>query len=155
VTIAGQLNSVEKKFTKKEGKPFAVVVLEDLTGQLEVMVWNEAYTKAQKHLEAGKVITITGRLDLRDEGPRVAADKIEPLAKPTPKEKPLILTLDRKTAAPGDFETIRQIISKHPGPRKFEFRIVGGDRPLRVVPDDGFGVNFDQAAKTALAPWLR
>jgi DNA polymerase III, alpha subunit len=36
---------VEKKFTKKEGKPFAVVWLEDLMDMLEVVVWNEVYLK--------------------------------------------------------------------------------------------------------------
>ena len=48
-------------FTKKDSKPFAVVTLEDLTGQLEIMVWSEAYLKAQQHLVPGAVVTVTGR----------------------------------------------------------------------------------------------
>jgi DNA polymerase III subunit alpha len=123
VTIAGQLAVVEKKFTKKEGKPFAVVVLEDLTDQLEVMVWNEAYVKAQKHLEAGKVIALTGRLDLREEGPRVTADKVEPLTKAVPKEKPVILTLDRESTSLKDVERLRDVIRKYPGRRRVELRL--------------------------------
>jgi len=43
--IAGAIAQVEKKFTKKEGKPFAVVWLEDLMDMLEVVVWNEVYLK--------------------------------------------------------------------------------------------------------------
>src|SRR5438874_11549143 len=39
--IAGAIAEVEKKFTKKEGKPFAVIWLEVLTNTLEVVVWNE------------------------------------------------------------------------------------------------------------------
>src|SRR5215813_863892 len=39
--IAGAIVEVEKKFTKKEGKPFAVMWLEDLMDVLEVVVWNE------------------------------------------------------------------------------------------------------------------
>src|SRR6202043_1793537 len=42
--IAGAIVQVDKKFTKKEGKPFAVVFLEDLTATLEVVLWNEVYT---------------------------------------------------------------------------------------------------------------
>ena len=42
-TIAGAIAQVDRKFTKKEGKPFAVVFLEDLTGTLEVVLWNETY----------------------------------------------------------------------------------------------------------------
>src|SRR5205823_10907673 len=67
VTVAGQLASVERRFTKKDGKPFAIVVLEDLTDQIEVMIWNEAFTRVQKHLEPGTVVSLTGRLDLRDD----------------------------------------------------------------------------------------
>ncbi|MEO7318870.1 MAG: DNA polymerase III subunit alpha, partial [Chthoniobacteraceae bacterium] len=66
VTIAGALASVERKFTKKDSKPFAVLVLEDLTDQLEVMIWNETFTKSVALLEAGNVVSITGRLDLRE-----------------------------------------------------------------------------------------
>ena len=38
VRIAGALVSVEKKFAKKDGKPFAIVTLEDLTFSLYVAV---------------------------------------------------------------------------------------------------------------------
>ena len=48
MTIAGALTSVEKKFTKKDSKPFAVVVLEDLTGSLEVMIWNETFNEVRR-----------------------------------------------------------------------------------------------------------
>src|SRR5437773_7819244 len=41
--IAGAIVEVEKKFTRKEGKPFAVIWIEDLTNMLEVVVWNEVY----------------------------------------------------------------------------------------------------------------
>ena len=45
--IGGAIVQVDKKFTKKEGKPFAVVMLEDLTGTLEVVLWNEVYDEVQ------------------------------------------------------------------------------------------------------------
>ena len=60
VTIAGALTSVEQKFTKKDNKPFAVVVLEDLTASLEVMIWNETFTKSRAHLVQGAVVSISG-----------------------------------------------------------------------------------------------
>jgi DNA polymerase-3 subunit alpha len=158
VTIAGQLAVVEKKFTKKDGKPFAVVVLEDLTDQLEVMVWNDAYTKAQRHLEAGKVVAITGRLDIRDEGPRVTADKVEPLAKAAgkeTKEKPLILTLRREKATLQDLERIRDLIREHPGRRRVEFRLNAQDgTPLRLIPADEFSIDATSEVQAQLAEWL-
>ena len=155
VTIAGQLAVVEKKFTKKDGKPFAVVVLEDLTDQLEVMVWNEAYTKSQKFLEAGKVVALTGRLDLREEGPRVTADKVEPLTKAAPKERPLILKLSRDKDAAKDIERIRELIHQHPGRRRIEFRIEAKDgTPLKLIPSEEFAVESGTEVQAQFAKWL-
>src|SRR6184192_1115432 len=48
--IAGAIVQVEKKFTRKDGKPFAVVWIEDLTDTLEVVVWNEVYLRVSDAL---------------------------------------------------------------------------------------------------------
>ena len=53
--IAGAILQVDKKFTKREGKPFAVVWLEDMTGTLEVVIWNEVYVKVSEALVVGSV----------------------------------------------------------------------------------------------------
>ena len=74
--IAGAIAQVDKKFTKKEGKPFAVVWLEDLTGTLEVVIWNELYLECAEKLVPGNVVGIRGKLDLRDESLRATAGKI-------------------------------------------------------------------------------
>src|SRR5512133_2323860 len=78
--IAGAVVEVEKKFTRKEGKPFAVVWIEDRADMLEVVVWNEVYVKVSGALEAGRVIEIKGTLDKRDEIPRAVAQEIRTLS---------------------------------------------------------------------------
>ncbi len=155
VTIAGQLASVEKKFTKKDGKPFAIVVIEDFTGSIEVMIWNEAFTKFQKHLEAGNVISLKGRLDLREEGPRIAADDVTPLKKPESSEKPLVLKLDLATATEGDLLKIRDTLVRNPGKRRVEFLVVRGAPVARLKCGDEFRVALSDSAREELAPWLR
>ena len=154
VTIAGQLSSVEKKFTKKDGKPFAIVIVEDLTDQLEVMIWSEAYTKFQNLLVAGRVIAMSGRLDIREEGPRLSADKIEVLAKPAPKERPVVLTFDIRTMDERDFITVRDVIMRHPGSRAVELKLTGVSRPLKVIPAEGFRMDLTDGAKAELSGYL-
>src|SRR5215475_919187 len=78
--IGGAIVEVEKKFTKKEGKPFAVVWLEDLMDTLEVVVWNEVYLKVSDILVPGRVIELKATLDRRDEMFRGTAVEIKPLA---------------------------------------------------------------------------
>ncbi|MFN2475435.1 MAG: DNA polymerase III subunit alpha [Chthoniobacterales bacterium] len=74
--VAGAITQVDKKFTKKEGKPFGVVFIEDLTGTLEVVVWNEVYAKLSDTLVPGRVIAIQGTLDKRDDTVRATAQKV-------------------------------------------------------------------------------
>ncbi|MHA3770204.1 DNA polymerase III subunit alpha [Verrucomicrobiota bacterium sgz303538] len=156
VTIAGAFSTVEKKFSKKGGKPFAIVLIEDMTGGLEVMIWSEAFTKAAPLLEQGNVVTITGRLDQREEGPRLSADEVKVLKKPEPKEKPVILTLDQKQATEQDLITIRDIIWQSRGKRRVELRFRGEDgRTMRLLPSDEFRIAWSQETQQKLAPWLK
>src|SRR5207302_10882914 len=78
--VAGAITQVDKKFTRKEGKPFAVVWLEDLTGTLELVVWNELYLECAEKLVPGNVVGVRGKLDLRDESLRATAEKLRLLS---------------------------------------------------------------------------
>ena len=155
VSIAGALTNVDRKFTKKDGKPFAVVILEDLTGALEIMIWNEAFNKSSALLEVGNVVSVTGRLDQREEGPRISANEVKALKKPGPRETPLVLTLEVGATTEQDLLTIRDIVRQRPGKRKIElcFRRPGGEQ-LRLLPSDAFSVATAPEAEKELAAWL-
>jgi DNA polymerase-3 subunit alpha len=155
VSIAGALVSVEKKFTKKDSKPFAVVVVEDLTDQLEVMIWSDAYTKSQQLLTQGNVVSITGRLSLREEGARIAADEVKALKKPAPRETPLVLTFQHADTSEAVLLTIRDALTASPGTRRVEFVFVGENgRRLKLCVGDEFRVNVSDSMRERLAPWL-
>ena len=81
---AGSLTEVTKKFAKKDGKPFAIIRLEDLSGSIEAMVWNDLFTKSAKLLETGQIIAIAGTVDLRGEEMRVKINEVTPLRLPKP-----------------------------------------------------------------------
>jgi DNA polymerase III subunit alpha len=155
VTIAGALISVENRFSKKGGKPFAVVVLEDLTGQLEIMVWSEAFAKSAQHLVMGNVVCITGRLDQREEGPRLAANEVKPVKKPAPREAPVVLALDLSKTTERDLLAIRDIICQRPGKRRVELAFTTGDgRCCRVIPHDEYRVEWSAETQDKLGAWL-
>ena len=124
----------------------------DTTGSLEVMIWSETFNKSQALLNQGAVVSITGRLDLREEGPRLTANELKPVKKPESVEKPLVLTLDRTAAKTRDLDVIRDIIWQNPGSRRVILRVTGGEKPLRIIPADEFRVNPEAEAK--LAAWI-
>jgi DNA polymerase III subunit alpha len=75
--IAGVIVQAEKKFTRKDGKPFAVVWIEDLSGTLEVVVWNDVYVTVSELLVSGHVVEIRGTIDTRGDSLRATAQKVK------------------------------------------------------------------------------
>ena len=75
--IAGVIVQAEKKFTRKDGKPFAVVWIEDLTATLEVVVWNDVYVTVSELLLPGHVVEIRGTIDNRGDSLRATAQKVK------------------------------------------------------------------------------
>src|SRR5882724_6653530 len=74
--IGGAIVQVEKKFTRREGKPFAVMWVEDRTGTLEVVVWNDVYVVVSEILVPGRVVEVRGTIDTRGDSLRATAQKI-------------------------------------------------------------------------------
>ena len=163
--IAGAIVQVEKKFTRKEGKPFAVVWVEDLTDTLEVVVWNEVYLKVSDSLAAGRVIEIRGTLDKREEVLRATAMEIRLLApgrtnganeeSADARQEPAVL-LQFSPAATGDeLRQVRQILVSSPGRRPVQllFDRANGNS-LRLDAGTDFRVNLTPDVEEKLSRWL-
>lgn len=157
--VAGALVSVEKKFTKKEGKPFAIVVLEDLTGSIEIMIWNEVFSKSSQHLEKGRVVAITARLDKRGEAVRLVASEVKPLKALSPgsaSELPLVLCFNRERTTEDDLLELKKTLRQFPGPHPLQFEFVRGDGShLRIQPDLQYRVNLLPELREKLSAWMR
>ncbi len=124
--LAGLLASVEKKFTKKDGKPFGVLVLEDFSGSLEITAWEEAFTKNAELLVPGSAVAINARITRRDESVRATAGAIAAL-KPKPSVKAVRLRLAREKVSEFDLPTILAAVRRFPGPRPLVIEFVRTD----------------------------
>jgi len=163
--VAGAIVQVEKKFTRKEGKPFAVVWVEDLTDMLEVVVWNEVYLKISDSLAAGRVIEIRGTLDKREEVLRATAMEIRLLApektngaseQSTDARQEPAVQLQFSPAATGDeLRQVRQILVSSPGRRPVQllFDRANGNS-LRLDAGTDFRVNLTPDVEEKLSRWL-
>lgn len=163
--IAGAIVEVEKKFTRREGKPFAVVWVEDLSDMLEVVVWNEVYVKISDALVAGRVVEIRGTLDKRDDALRATAQEIRTLASgktnganeraTDTRQEPAVL-LQFSPATTGDeLREVREILASSPGRRPVQllFDRTNGN-PLRLDAGTEFRVNLTPDLETKLSRWL-
>ena len=163
--IAGAIVQVEKKFTRRDGKPFAVIWLEDLTNTLEVVVWNDVYLKVSDALVAGRVVEIKGTLDKRDEVVRATAMEIRLLAPEKGNgasetcadiSQESVVLLQFSTATTGDeLRQVREILASSPGQQPVEllFDRANGNS-LRLDAGSEFRVNLTPVLKEKLSRWL-
>ncbi|HWM24022.1 MAG TPA: DNA polymerase III subunit alpha [Chthoniobacterales bacterium] len=147
--IGGAIVQVDKKFTKKEGKPFAVVWLEDLSATLEVVLWNEVYTTILDALALGRVIAVQGTLDKRDDALRAVAQKAKAL---TP---PLVLRFS-PTANADEFRQVQAALAASPGlqPVRLMFCRPDGES-LQMEAGLDLRVKMTPELRDKLAPWLK
>ncbi len=79
VTMAGILVACKGKITKK-GSMMGFLTLEDLTGQLEGLVFPKIYEKYVQLLMVDNLVVLTGKLSFReDEEPKLLVDTVEML----------------------------------------------------------------------------
>jgi DNA polymerase III subunit alpha len=151
VKIAGSISSLEKKLTRKDGKPFAILSVEDFTGTVEVMVWGEVYTTAAKEIDKGKVVAITGKLDKRDESLRIVANEIEPMSKPNAVEA-LIIDIPIEKADEQRLIAIRDLVRQHPGTQPLYLRFRSADgREIRLKAHADYSVRDSEPFREKLA----
>lgn len=131
--LAGLLATVERKFTKKEGKPFGVFVLEDFTGSLEITAWEETFTKNAELLIPGSAISVNARITRREESVRATAGAIAAL-KPKASVKPVRIRLAREKMREEDLPSVLESVKHHPGPRPLFLEFVCADGKTFELP---------------------
>jgi DNA polymerase-3 subunit alpha len=161
--VAGAITQVAKKFTKKEGKPFAVVWMEDLTGTLELVVWNELYVECAEKLVPGNVIAVRGKLDLRDESLRATAEKLRLLTTepasltqsiPLSDVPPLCLHFG-PDATSEQLNEVRELLASSPGPQLVRLMFDKGDGSVTCVEaGENFRITLTPELEAKLQAWL-
>lgn len=77
VKYAGIITSIKKKYTKNN-KIMAFVTIEDLYGQAEIIVFENAYMKSGTSLIEENIVLVEGRLSIReDEETKIVANNIK------------------------------------------------------------------------------
>ncbi|HEV2966013.1 MAG TPA: DNA polymerase III subunit alpha [Chthoniobacterales bacterium] len=161
---AGAIAQVEKKFTRKEGKPFAVIWIEDLTGTIEVVVWNDVYVTVSEILAPGRVIEIRGTVDTRGDSLRATAQKVKLVTREKSngsngddknvREAVVLLQFSPATTSE-ELREVRELLASSPGRRRVQllFDRPTGD-PLRVDAGSDLRVDLTRDLEEKLTRWL-
>lgn len=113
--IGGLISKLQPRLTK-QGKPMAILTLEDLDGAVEVLVFPEAHAKCVQHLKADAPVFVTGVVNLREDKPKIFADQVIPLTD-VPKRftKAMHIRLSMTTATGAMLDKIHDLLLAHAG----------------------------------------
>jgi DNA polymerase-3 subunit alpha len=161
VVLAGRLVSARYLLTK-DGRSFASAVLEDFSGQVEVMVWPKVYAETDELWMEGNELVIQGRVRVREDRAQISCDNVrlyqpppegeETVSQPltekqeTPEEKPvqtaevrylLIINIKQTENEEGDIARLGEIVSvlkSYPGRDEVQLNVINGSGavPLKM-----------------------
>ena len=145
VTVGGLVAGLQRKITKK-GDSWAVVTLEDLEGSIEVMFFPQSYQQHSASLAEDTVLLVRGRLDKREDTPRLTAMDIQvPDLTSAIDRGPLRLTIPATRCTEPVVARLRDILRAHPGTTEVLLELQGTVRKTTLKVDDGLRVGVTSA----------
>ena len=85
VTVGGLITQA-KRIRTKSGDPMMFATLDDLEGQVEMLIFNSAYASNESNVGVDKRVIVRGRVDHKDRGEtKLVVQEVEPF-EPTPEE---------------------------------------------------------------------
>ncbi|MFC1509736.1 DNA polymerase III subunit alpha, partial [Candidatus Omnitrophota bacterium] len=79
IRFGGIINKVKNTITKRTGEKMAIMMIEDLEGKVEALVFPKSYQGVSKYIVPNLAVFIEGRLSLREERPKIIVEDIIPI----------------------------------------------------------------------------
>ena len=159
MTVGGMISECKRIRTKK-GDPMMFATLDDLEGQVEMLVFNSAYAANADKVDLDKIVIVRGRVDHKEAGEtKLVAQEVTPFE---PSEEEILraaeeavieavvrrLTLHVSPGVPEGFlEDLKQVVDHHPGEQELLLRV--GRRRLVLGPE--FKVSGSTACQSELS----
>jgi len=120
VRLAGMLTGIRRLVTRDRKEAYARARLEDLTGEMGVLVFPKAYAAGlSRLLENNRMVVVAGRLSARgdDEGtPEIIAEEIQPLEAALGRwARSLVISLSTEGLEEESLVGLRKLLAGHPG----------------------------------------
>jgi DNA polymerase-3 subunit alpha len=126
VALGGIVTELRRRKSKK-GSWWAVMQVEDLEGQIEVLVFPKCYESCQDELAEEMAAVIQGRLESDEDRIRLIADSVCPFERLQERQVDAVqVRLDAGALDDELVERLRDAVTDHPGRAKLYFEV---DRP--------------------------
>ncbi|HEV2373951.1 MAG TPA: DNA polymerase III subunit alpha [Streptosporangiaceae bacterium] len=135
VTVAGILSTVIRKVTR-DGNPWAAATLEDLEGAIEVMFFPKTYAECATQLADGAIVTVKGRLDRREDSPKLIAMEVGVPDLSVAESGPFVVSMPVQRCVAPVVDRLQEVLRSHPGLSEVHLRLANGKRTTVVRLDD-------------------
>jgi DNA polymerase III subunit alpha len=153
VTVGGMIAEC-KRIRTKRGEPMMFATLDDLEGQVEMLVFNSAYAQNADKVDVDRLVIVRGRVDHKEAGEtKLVAQEVEPFAPSAAeveraraevvlRQAPRRLTLQvSPRVSPAFLEELKEVVRHFPG--EHEVMLAVGQRRLLLGSD--YRVSADSA----------
>jgi DNA polymerase-3 subunit alpha len=113
--LAGGIVASMRTTTTKKGEPMAFVQLEDVTGSVEVIVFNSTYAAARELLVEDAVLVVKGRIDHKQQGETKLVALEVSRFEATPERREIRLKVDGRIAPAGLIKELGSVVQQFPG----------------------------------------
>jgi DNA polymerase-3 subunit alpha len=139
VTVAGLVTQVARRITKG-GKPYAQMIVEDLTGELQVMVFPKVFESVSPYCHTDAILLVKGRLDASEDSPRLMAMEVSAPEVSLERNTPFVITVSAQQCTPDTVERLKSVLAAHPGATEVHLQMVTGTRTTVLRLDEGFRI---------------
>ncbi|MBI4004401.1 MAG: DNA polymerase III subunit alpha, partial [Candidatus Omnitrophica bacterium] len=156
VTIGGMLTKIKLTTTKKTNEQMAVCMLEDLEGDVELLVFPNTFAQLAPQLKPNAVVFVEGRIAIREDRPRLVAQQIIPIEQGASKlTRAIELVLHSPGMEKDLLEQLKGLLAKFPGVTPITLRLeIPREPSLRLKLAEGFKVEPRQELLEALSQLL-
>ncbi|MES2965846.1 MAG: DNA polymerase III subunit alpha, partial [Bdellovibrionota bacterium] len=120
VVIAGLITEYREIITKK-GSRMAFARLEDLSGNVELVVFPEPFSKHEMQLKSDQPVLVGGKLEKEGDSVKVMVDRVGLLEEVLKKSKQMTFKID--VSMKEHLNALGTLLSKHPGKTNVELEI--------------------------------
>jgi DNA polymerase-3 subunit alpha len=135
VTVGGILTGVQRKVTR-QGNAWAAASLEDLEGAVEVLFFPSTYQAALTMIVEDAIVVVRGRLDRREDQPKLVAMEVTAPELPTGEEGPFQVSIMESRCVPPVIDRLKEVLRTHPGHVEVHLRMLTGQRVKVIRLDD-------------------
>ena len=139
VTIGGLISSVDRRFSKKDGSPWAIVTIEDHHGaQVDVLLFNKVYALVAPQIVEDNIILVKAHVSIRDDRMSLFGDdvKVPELGPGNGAGLPLRLTMRTDQCTVDTIAKLKQVLVNNPGDSDVYLNLVNGEHSQLMILGD-------------------